>query len=80
MIQLDPVVIGHYEAVAIYANAIASLLDSGDDPTNGTLVASRVINSSYAGPHGKIWINSNRQRDKDYNIRMFNPATYEFQV
>ena len=72
--------IGHYEAINIYANAIMSVIRSGGDATNGPLVASRIINTSYSGPQGKMWINSNRQRDKDYNIKAFSEATHEFEV
>ena len=81
MSQVDPVVIGHYETIVLYARVIASFVEKGLDYTNGKLVVKNMVNTSFEGFQGSlIYIGSDGQRDKSYKIQYYDNIADAFTV
>lgn len=74
-------IVAHYEAVLTYATVINDMAENGMDYSRGDLVVSSMVNASFSSPVGTpIWIGKDRQRDKDYRMRVYNLQLDEFEV
>ncbi|XP_055340566.1 atrial natriuretic peptide receptor 1-like [Paramacrobiotus metropolitanus] len=78
---IDPTVSSLYESIMMYASIVANLSRSGANYTDGMLIAGTVLNSSYEVFKGaRMWIGADGERDRNMNIKHFNPRTGGFEV
>ncbi|GAU95873.1 hypothetical protein RvY_07412-2 [Ramazzottius varieornatus] len=77
---LDPVLLGHYDSVMLYATAVATMMaENNANFTNGYEIASRLNNRTFQGVRGStIIIGEDGQRDKNYKIQFYDSKTEEF--
>ena len=78
---MDPIVVGVYESVRIYATIITEMMEQEENYLNGTDVIERMLERWFNGVNGnKIFIADDREKDHEFVLKSFHNKTAEFRV
>ncbi|OQV12270.1 Atrial natriuretic peptide receptor 1 [Hypsibius exemplaris] len=76
----DPVVMGFYESIMIYAQEVNTMSLHGLDYRNGTALTRRIVGKEFSGITGALRIAKNGERDRDLDLKTFHPDTGQYKV
>ncbi|OQV12258.1 putative Atrial natriuretic peptide receptor 1 [Hypsibius exemplaris] len=78
--QPDPVIIGFYESIMIYAQEVSTMTAEGLDIYNGSAMTKRIFGTDYIGITGSLHIGPVGQRARPMVIKNFDTETGQFKV
>ncbi|OQV12263.1 putative Atrial natriuretic peptide receptor 1 [Hypsibius exemplaris] len=76
----DPVIIGFYESIMIYAQEVSTMSAEGLDIYNGSAMTKRIFGTDYIGITGSLNIGPVGQRARAMVIKNFDTETGQFKV
>lgn len=78
--DVNVILAGFYDSVLMYGKAVSDTILEGDDPSNGHALSKRIWNRTFTnGISGDIYINANGDKQTDFTIKDFSPASLEMQ-
>ncbi|XP_055329653.1 atrial natriuretic peptide receptor 1-like isoform X2 [Paramacrobiotus metropolitanus] len=78
--EIDPVVTSFYDATLLYSIIMNKIITSGGNIYDGVKVSGMMRNFIFSSPiSGDVWIDAVGDRQSDYVVKSFNPATGRFE-
>ncbi|XKL59228.1 hypothetical protein PGB90_000244 [Kerria lacca] len=78
--SVSPYVTAFYDAVLLYSLALNETIRLGGNPSNGTLISTRMLNKQFEGITGSVTVGHDGVRITDFSLLDLDPETNEFKI